>query len=137
MEIRAFRGWRYAAGAEGDIGPLIAPPYDILSGQDKQRLLAACRNNIVAVDMPHVPPKEEGPQQEYVAAAGQLEAWKAAGVLRRDERPAIYVYQQTYSWAGRQHVRRRVARRQLSLVFEPGKMDRHAFARRFFAQFFF
>lgn len=106
MEIRAFRGWRYAAGADGDISPLIAPPYDILSGQDKQRLLAGSPNNIVAVDMPHVPPKEEGPQQEYQAAAGQLEAWKAAGVLRQDGRPTIYVYQQTYSWAGRQYVRR-------------------------------
>jgi uncharacterized protein (DUF1015 family) len=106
MEIRAFRGWRFVGGASGDISPFIAPPYDILSGQDKQRLLAACPNNIVAVDMPHVPPKEEGPQQEYRSAAELLETWKAGGILRRDDRPTIYVYQQTYSWGGRRYVRR-------------------------------
>lgn len=95
MEIRPFRGWHYA---QTDISSLIAPPYDVLSLQDKQRLLAASQNNIVAVDLPHVPPKDVGPQEEYRLAAELLEKWKSGGVLVQEECPAVYAYEQTFRW---------------------------------------
>lgn len=101
-EIRAFRGWHY----RGDVSALIAPPYDILSAADKQALLAKSPDNIVAVDLPHVPPKEVGPDEEYQAAAAKLRQLQEAGVLVRDARPALYAYAQTYTWAGREYTRR-------------------------------
>ena len=103
MDIRPFGGWRYAAGS--DVSNLVAPPYDILTQHDKDALLAGDPRNIVGVDMPHVPPKELGPESEYVAAAETLAAWKADGTLRQDD-PCLYVYEQTYTWAGRAYTRR-------------------------------
>ncbi|MCY2927451.1 MAG: DUF1015 family protein, partial [Planctomycetota bacterium] len=97
MDIRPFRGWRYAAG---EISPLIAPPYDILDADDKAALLRQSGDNIVAVDLPHVPPKELGPAAVYEAAAALLARWQATGVMRQDARPAVYVYEQSYTWAG-------------------------------------
>ncbi len=105
MEIRAFQGWRYDVCDGGDISPFIAPPYDVLSGQDKSQLLAECDKNIVAVDMPHVPPKELGPENVYLEAARRLEQWKSSGLVRRDDRAAIYPYQQEFSWGGRTFLR--------------------------------
>ncbi|MFA6134067.1 MAG: DUF1015 domain-containing protein [Phycisphaerae bacterium] len=107
MEIRAFRGWRYRTAPGGDISALIAPPYDILSDKDKQNLLARNDHNIVAVDMPHVPPKELGPDAVYQAAAKRLADWQAAGAVVQDE-PAIYAYQQEFSRAGRTYRRRAI-----------------------------
>src|SRR5690242_5376607 len=96
MEIRALRGWRYCASQQVYIGKYIAPPYDVLSSADRRQLLAGCDQNIVAVDLPHVPPKEVGPDSEYAAAATLLEQWKRTGVLCQEDKPAIYVYQQVF-----------------------------------------
>ncbi len=106
MEIRPFRGWRYVGGLDGDVSPYVAPPYDVLNAADKQRLLDRHPNNIVDVDLPHVPPKELGPDAAYERAAERLQQWQAEGVLRQDPDPCIYVYEQAYEWAGRQYVRR-------------------------------
>jgi len=106
MEIRPFRGWRYAGLAGGDIGPFIAPPYDLLTGADKDRLLGRSAENIVAVDLPHVPPKQLGPDAVYEQAAERLAEWKTGGMLRQDDNPCVYVYEQTYTWSGRMYVRR-------------------------------
>lgn len=101
-EIRPFRGWHY----RGDVSSLIAPPYDILSAADKDALLAGSPDNIVAVDLPHVPPKEVGPDAEYQAAAAKLAALQESGVLAQDDRPAVYAYSQSYAWAGKRYMRR-------------------------------
>lgn len=103
MDIRPFKGWRYA---EKDISKRIAPPYDILDQQDKDALMAASENNIVAVDLPHIPPKEVGPEEEYTASANLLHKWQADGVLVQEGRPALYAYEQTYTWAGKTYARR-------------------------------
>jgi uncharacterized protein (DUF1015 family) len=108
MEIRPFRGWRYRPGPGGDVSPFLAPPYDILSGQDKQELLARSDKNIVAVDMPHVPPDSLGPDEVYQQAARRLAAWQTRGVLVREDRPALYAYQQEFSWAGQDYTRRAI-----------------------------
>jgi uncharacterized protein (DUF1015 family) len=105
MDIRPFRGWRYRP-ADGDVSKLIAPPYDILSADDKSALLAGSPRNIVAVDMPHVPPKEVGPESAYQGAAATLAGWQAQGALAQDEQPAVYAYCQTFMWAGRTYKRR-------------------------------
>jgi len=106
MEIRAFRGWRYVGRDGGDIGSFIAPPYDVLTGADKDRLLQGNPANIVAVDLPHVPPKQLGTDAEYDQAARQLASWKTDGVLKQDAKPCIYVYEQVYTCSGETYVRR-------------------------------
>ena len=105
MDLRPFRGWRFAS-PHGDVGPFIAPPYDVLSADDKRKLLEACPRNIVAVDLPVVPPKEAGPDEVYRAAADMLRQWMSQGVLTQESQPAIYAYEQSFPWAGHQHTRR-------------------------------
>jgi len=106
MEIRPFRGWRYRGEAGGEVSSLIAPPYDLLGAEEKQSLLAGSENNIVAVDLPHVPPREVGPARDYRAAAELLGRWQGSGVLIQDEAPCLYAYEQTFAWAGKSYRRR-------------------------------
>lgn len=106
MEIRPFRGWRYCGENDGDVSNLVAPPYDVLDQQDKDELLAHSEQNIVAVDLPHVPPKELGPDEAYLRAGEVLESWKGSGVLCQDDKPALYAYEQTYAWGGKTFSRR-------------------------------
>src|SRR5437763_669162 len=63
-------------------------------------------HNIVAIDLPHIPPKEAGPDAAYEAAGHILRMWRESGVLIQDDKPALYAYQQTYSHAGVTYKRR-------------------------------
>jgi uncharacterized protein (DUF1015 family) len=103
-EIQPFRAIRYS---QADISDLIAPPYDILSDADKTALLRKDDHNIVAVDLPHTPPKSAGPDQVYAKAAGDLTSWLDIRTLGRDEVPAIYAYYQTYRLGGKNLTRKK------------------------------
>lgn len=104
--IRPFAGIRYSTKHGKDISKLIAPPYDVLDATQKQSLLAKDPHNVVAVDLPHVPPKQLGPPSAYEAAAKAMNQWLASGVLTKSPRQAIYPYEQTYTHAGKSYHRR-------------------------------
>ena len=98
---------------------LVAPPYDVLTAEDKHRLLTRNKHNIVAIDLPHVPPKEAGPDEAYAAAGRTLRMWLEHGGLRRDPTPGFYAYQQTYTHAGAAYTRRGLFARVRLEAFSP------------------
>jgi len=93
LELRPLHGIRYDFDAlGGDLSKVLAPPYDVLDEEDKRCLLAQSDRNIVAVDLPHLPPKSLGPPAAYERAARELKSWLADGTLIRESKPALYVY---------------------------------------------
>ena len=93
MEIRPLRGYRYA-GAARDISAVVAPPYDQISPEAQERLYAMSPHNIVRASFP------KDSADKYPGARAVLDGWLAEGVWRREERPAIYPYHQTYAVGG-------------------------------------
>ena len=91
-EIKPFRGVRFTKYA-GDMDSLLCPPYDIINEQQRQEYLQKNPNNIVKIELP-VP--EEGVEDRYAAAAKTLENWMVNGVLERDPKPALYIYEEEY-----------------------------------------
>jgi uncharacterized protein (DUF1015 family) len=105
--ISPFRALRYNTRRLGhDLSKFIAPPYDVLDNDGKAALLRQSEYNIVAVDLPHVPPKSAGPDEVYARSAATLNAWAEAGVMGLETEPALYVYHQDYTHAGRTFTRR-------------------------------
>jgi uncharacterized protein (DUF1015 family) len=94
MEIKPLRGYRYAADPRRDISTVVAPPYDQISAESRERLYAMSPHNIVRVTHPR-----DG-ADKYRGARAVLDGWLAEGVWRRDEEPAIYPYLQTYTVGG-------------------------------------
>ncbi|HNO80034.1 MAG TPA: DUF1015 domain-containing protein [Phycisphaerae bacterium] len=108
-EVAPFRALRYDFDRfGGDLSGVLAPPYDVLDKSDKDALLAKDEHNIVAVDLPHIPPKDEGPQQAYLDAQFNLESWTAQGILIQEETPAVYAYNQTFEIDGKKHTRHQI-----------------------------
>jgi len=99
--IRPFAGVHFARDRHPDVTTLIAPPYDVLDEKGKAALQAKHANNIVTVDLPHLPPKTVGPDEVYQRANTTLQAWLKAGVLKRDTRAALYPYTQRFEHNGR------------------------------------
>lgn len=85
---------RYADGP--DQSSLVAPPYDVLSAAGKAALLSRDTRNIVAIDLPHTPPKEPGPPEVYTRAAERLNELLADGTLVTSKSPAMLAYRQTF-----------------------------------------
>jgi uncharacterized protein (DUF1015 family) len=85
-----FPALRYAPGV--DWSRVIAPPYDVLSEADLDRLEAFDAHNIVHVDVP----RERDGAGRYDAAGARLREWIAAGVLVRDDEPSFTLYRMAF-----------------------------------------
>lgn len=106
-EIAPFRAWRYDFPRIGEnLSSRVAPPYDVLDQQGKERLLAKSDRNVVAIDLPYAPAKALGPPECYEAAARTFENWQADGTLVQEDSPAVYIYHQLFEHDGRTYTRR-------------------------------
>lgn len=118
--VYPFRAVQYASfGSGGDLSDLVAPPYDVLDARGKDSLLSRSDRNIVAVDLPHLPAKQLGPPGAYAGAAEKYRGWLTDGTLARRERPAIFIYRQTFRFGGAEHSRTGVACAVETLPFGP------------------
>lgn len=125
-EIQPFSAIRYDfERSNGNLTDQIAPPYDVLDQEDKDSLLSRSPHNVVAIDLPHVPPKSAGPEQVYLSAAHKLESWLAEGALVRDSEPAMYLYHQTFSHEGKTFTRRKFFTRVRLSEFSEGHVLPH------------
>jgi uncharacterized protein (DUF1015 family) len=80
---------------------VLAPPYDVVGAEDGAALLARSPHNAAHLEL------APGPEPErFALAAERLREWVAEGVLRRDEQPAYYVYEQRTAIQGDAQTRR-------------------------------
>jgi len=98
-EIRPFRALRFDRESVGDLTNVVAPPYDVLSGDDRTRLAARHPRNVVRLDAPAEEAGDEA-DERYRRAARTLAAWRSDGTFHKDPRAAIYVYEQVYRVPG-------------------------------------
>ena len=87
-----FRAVRYAS-ADGDLSDVVAPPYDVISPDDRARLVARSDHNAVRIELP----ADEGGRDRYEVAAGIWRQWQDEGVLVTDEAPAFYAYRMSFT----------------------------------------
>jgi uncharacterized protein (DUF1015 family) len=102
-EIAPFRALRFDLRRHADASRLIAPPYDVISAAERDELERRHDRNVVRLDLP----RGEG-DAKYEQARRELDRWIAEGTLKQDERPAIYRYEQTFSYpaGGKTYVRK-------------------------------
>ncbi len=89
--IEPLRALHFASTLRPELDRLIAPPYDVISEPQRQRL-AQHPHNIVHVDLPVAGPGRDS----YAEAARLLHSWCEEGVLQRDPRPTFPALEQTY-----------------------------------------
>jgi len=82
--IRSFSAIHYHKARFPDVSAVIAPPFDVLDAAQKAALQAKHPNNIVNVDLPHIPPKAAGPAEVYEKSDVTLRSWLNAGILVRE-----------------------------------------------------
>lgn len=105
-EIGPFKGIRYAQGKGNALGRVVAPPYDVITSRDKDELYEKSDYNVVRLILGKEFPGDNERDNKYNRAANLFQGWLREGVLKEDEEPAIYIYQQEYFHAGRKKTRR-------------------------------
>jgi len=95
--FKPFYALRYADN--GNMGIYCAPPYDVLSDDDRQQLATQSVHNIVHIDLPVAAP----PSDAYANASLLLQSWIADGVLQRDEQPSLTLYRTSFNDATGKH----------------------------------
>ncbi len=101
MEIRPFSAIRFDGEVVGDVGDCISPPYDVINSQQQQILYDKSDYNIVRVVRGKVNDSDNDADNVYTRAAGYFSDWLSKGVLKQDDKDAIYAYVQDFEIKGK------------------------------------
>jgi hypothetical protein len=85
-EVKPFRAVRYDERRAGPLEALVAPPYDVISPDERERYLARSPYNVVHLTLP----EDEG------EAARLWDEWQSEGILTREPEPACWWLAQDY-----------------------------------------
>jgi uncharacterized protein (DUF1015 family) len=105
-DVHPFRAVRYDVAHVGTLSDVVAPPYDVIDASLQDRLYETSPNNVIRLELNRDEPGETGSVDRYTKAARTLKDWLRAGVLREDDQPAIYVYDQTFLVDGKKYTRK-------------------------------
>ncbi|GIW71673.1 MAG: hypothetical protein KatS3mg102_1215 [Planctomycetota bacterium] len=101
-QVRPFRAILYDPAHAGPIEELLAEPYDKVSPAMRRAYLERNPHNVVRLSLPE--PEAPG-EDAYAAAAARWRAWLRQGLVRREERPALWWYEQRFAHGGREYCR--------------------------------
>ena len=85
-EVRPFRALRYDEAVAGPLAGLVAPPYDVIDDEERERLRGRSEYNVVRLTLPD----DEG------EAGALLADWRERGVLTREPEPSYWWLAQEY-----------------------------------------
>jgi uncharacterized protein (DUF1015 family) len=89
IRVAPFRGVLYNQKKIRNLANVIAPPYDVISTAEQERLYKKSPHNFVRLDLS----QDAG---SYEAVAQTFNEWLAQGILEREEQPAFYFLSQRF-----------------------------------------
>lgn len=104
-DVQPLRGIRYASEVVGDIAQVVTPPYDVISPEAQARYYQRNPHNIIRLELGLDQPGDNELNNRYTRAARTFAEWRKSGVVRQEEQPAYYVYQQRFRAQGRDYTR--------------------------------
>lgn len=122
-EIQPFPALHYNLDAVGSLAAVTAPPYDVIDGAERQKLLQHSPFNVVEIDLPVATGEGSDP---YMHAAETLQEWTLNGVLIQDRSPKFWALSQEYTAPdGTSHTRNGILARVRVTDYGPGRIRPH------------
>jgi uncharacterized protein (DUF1015 family) len=85
-EVQPFRAVRYDERRTGPVGRLVAPPYDVITAEERERYLERDPHNVARLIVPESPDE----------AARLYRAWRSEGILVDEPEPALWWLREDY-----------------------------------------
>ncbi|MEG2044988.1 MAG: DUF1015 domain-containing protein [Clostridia bacterium] len=95
-EIKGFKGILYNTEKASKIESLVCPPYDIISKDEREQLIKNNKYNMVNLELPVA-------ENKYEKAGQDFKAWCESGILQKDEKDSIYIYEEEFMAYGKKH----------------------------------
>lgn len=104
-QLIPFRAVHFNPSVVGEnLGDLIAPPYDVVDAAQGKRLLDRHPYNAVRLELT-IPDPGDLDGRHYAEAVRSWTAWRGNGVLVKDEREGLYLYEHEFNHDGNRLVR--------------------------------
>jgi len=117
--VAPFKALHFNPSKIRDLSAVVCPPYDNIPEAEIPRYLDKSPYNMVHALL------SKSEDDDYRSAAALLGRWKELGVLTQTPRPAYFVYEQTFTWAGHSHRRRTLMATVLLSEFSEGQVRPH------------
>jgi uncharacterized protein (DUF1015 family) len=105
-DFRPFKSIRYDVTVAGSAEMLIAPPYDVVAPDDRLTIYMRGPFNVSLIDYGEERPTDDEEGNRYTRARLDLEAWHNLGILKRDEEPRLFYYEQEFEVVTGQRLKR-------------------------------
>jgi len=129
-DVRPFRGFRYDVEKAGNLSLNLCPPRDVIGPALLDELGERSPYNVVRLEVGKEYPSDRAGDNRFIRARNTLAEWIDSGVLRRDDEPSLYVVEQSFSFRGRDHVRREIIGAVRIEEYDKGVVLPHEFTRR-------
>lgn len=106
LTVAPFRALRYSSKI-GKMEEVVAPPYDVISPELQDQLYDRSPYNVVRLILGKEESSDTTERNRYSRAAETFHEWVEKKILIRDEKPALYLYEQSFEGAdGKRQTRR-------------------------------
>lgn len=99
-EIHPFRGIRYNEQLISDLGDVICPPYDVITPEEQKAYYERSEYNVIRLEYAMELPGDASGNDKHTRTAATFAQWLREGILRRDNAPAFYIYEQHFTYKG-------------------------------------
>ncbi|MFC1559952.1 DUF1015 domain-containing protein [Candidatus Margulisiibacteriota bacterium] len=97
-KIFPFKGVTYNKKLVGNLAKVTTPPYDVISTEGQDAFYNTHPYNIIRLILGKNYPGDTDLNNKYTRASAFFKAWLNNNILSKDEEPAIYVYEQKFSY---------------------------------------
>lgn len=95
--IAPLKGVRFNTEKAGKLDDIVTPPYDVIKEDTVKAFIAKNPYSMVRLDITKTPGIGQDNQERYVDAASLFRRWQEEGILIRDDKEALYLYETSYS----------------------------------------
>lgn len=98
--VAPFRALRYNPDHVGDLGRVIAPPYDIISPAEQDAFYAMHPYHMIRLELGKATDQDTPQNNAHTRASQYLHQWRRDGILVREPQPAFFPYALEYPFQG-------------------------------------
>jgi uncharacterized protein (DUF1015 family) len=110
-EVRPFKGIRYNSQLIKDIGTVICPPHDVIPPRLQDELYHRSEYNFIRIEFGRELPQDTPEDNRYTRAAASMEQWLKQDILKKEDKPVIYIHDYYFTHKGKNYKRRGIIAR--------------------------
>ena len=104
-EIFPFKGILYNEQHVDNLADVVTPPYDVITPQAQDNFYNSHPNNMIRLILGKTEKNDTNENNPHTRAAKYFKNWLNDGILKKDDKPAIYLKSIAFEWNQTQYIR--------------------------------